>query len=125
MRAGQASRAGFCLGALAVACLIYALMAPPLDSNLEQHRKMQTSANLELVGRSLDEWTARHGRVPDDREALGVLELRESPAKDGWGHPLIYKAIPGHGNRKFQLRSAGPNGQDDGGEGDDISFPVQ
>ena len=86
---------------------------------------MQTTARLELLGGSLDEWATQHGRVPNDQEALSVLELRESPARDGWGHPLIYRAIPGHGGRKFQLRSAGPNGQDDGGAGDDLTFPAR
>lgn len=125
MTTDWAPRAGLCLGALAAVGLLYAVMAPPLDSNADEHRKMQTTANLELVGSSLDEWAARHGRVPGDQEALSVLELRESPVRDGWGHPLIYRAIPGPAGRKFQLRSVGPNGQDDGGHGDDISFPAR
>jgi len=41
------------------------------------------------------------------------------------GHPLIYRTIVGTGGRKFQLRSMGPNGRDDGGEGDDMGFSVR
>lgn len=116
-----------CLGmaALLAAGLLYALVKPPLDSNVDEHQRMQTIASLELVGGSLDAWVAQHGRVPSDQEALGVLELRVSPVRDGWGHPLVYRALPGYGGRPFQLRSVGPNGRDEGGEGDDIGFPVR
>jgi len=123
MKAAWLSRTGLGLGTLLAAGLFYTLMPLSSDSNVDEHRKMQTIAKLELVGQSLDEWAARQGRVPGNGEALGVLELRESPVLDGWGHPLIYKAVPGHGGRKFQLRSAGPNGRDDGGKGDDLTFP--
>jgi Type II secretion system (T2SS), protein G len=125
MKAAWISRAGIALGVLVAVGLLYVLIAPPLDGNADMHRKMQTKASLEVVGRSLDEWVVQHGRAPNNQEALSVLELRESPVRDGWGHPLIYQAIPGRDGRKFQLRSAGPNGQDDGGEGDDIVFPTR
>lgn len=121
-------RVGFGLGvgALLAAGLLYALLQPPLDSNADEHHRMQTHASLELVGSSLDHWAAQHGRVPSDQEALSVLELRaSSPVRDGWGHPLVYRAVPGHGGRPFQLRSVGPNGRDEGGGGDDLGFPVR
>lgn len=124
MKSTWASRAGLGLGLLLAAGLLYALVKPPLDSNADEHQRMQTIASLELVGSSLDDWAARQGRVPSDQEALSVLELRVSPVRDGWGHPLVYRAIPGRGGRPFQLRSVGPNGRDDGGEGDDVTFPI-
>ena len=60
-------------------------------------------------------------------EAAGV-ELRYSTLQQGawldpWDQPFEYKAkkrlLLGW---KVQLYSRGPNGEDDGGEGDDISF---
>lgn len=126
VKAAWLSRAGLGLGILLAAGLFYTLMPLSSDRNVDEHRKMQTIAKLELVGQSLDEWVTRQGRVPGNDEALGVLELRKSPVLDGWGHPLIYKVVPGHhGGRKFQLRSAGPNGLDDGGDGDDLTLPAR
>lgn len=119
-------RLGLGVGALLSAGLLYALVQSPLDSNADEHHRMQTHAILELVGSSLGHWAAQHGRVPSDQEALSVLELRASSrVRDGWGHPLVYRAVPGHGGRPFQLRSVGPNGRDEGGGGDDVGFPVR
>jgi len=120
MKLGWKYRIGLLLGAAVIAGFLYGLFASPLDSDADAHRRMQTTATLQLVGRSLNEWGAQHGRVPRDDEALSVLDLHEYPIRDGWGRPLIYKAVPSEGGAKFQLRSAGSNGKDENGEGDDI-----
>ena len=43
---------------------------------------------------------------------------------DPWGNPYVYVSVnggsPAHRERSFDLYSYGPNGQDDGGTGDDI-----
>lgn len=113
------------LSALLAVGLLHALMAPPMGGNAGAHRKMETITSLQLASGALDGWTAQQGRVRSDQEALSVLELCVSPVRDAWGYPLIYRAMPGHGGRKFQLRSMGPNGRDDGGDGDDLTFPAR
>jgi hypothetical protein len=50
--------------------------------------------------------------------------LVNGAAIDPWGRPLVYRpAEKGKGKRgkTFEVYSMGPNGKDDGGEGDDIA----
>jgi general secretion pathway protein G len=57
------------------------------------------------------------------------MEFKEEELKDGklidpWGTPYVYVSVnggsPEHRERSYDLYSFGPNGQDDGGTGDDI-----
>ena len=51
-------------------------------------------------------------------------ELKDGQLIDPWGQPYVYVSVnggsPEHRNRSYDLYSYGPNGQDDGGTGDDI-----
>ena len=91
-----------------------------LDGDVEVDRTMRTAAVLNGMGRSLDAWVVLHGQAP--AEASSALEDPSVSVTDGWGHALIYKREPGRDGRAFQLRSMGPNAQDDGGEGDDVIY---
>jgi hypothetical protein len=53
---------------------------------------------------------------PSANYPQGYLKSVELPL-DGWGQPFVYATTPAGG---FLLRSMGPNGQDDGGGGDDV-----
>jgi len=48
---------------------------------------------------------------------FGKDEVSGGQVVDPWGHPMIYK--PG-GKKGFELYSVGPDGKDNGGQGDDI-----
>ena len=106
----------------ATAVTVFEVFAP-LDSNVEADRQMRTTAVLNGMGRSLDAWVAEHGRAPSAAEAWSVLEAPQVSVKDGWGRRLIYISERGRNGRVFQLRSMGPNAQDDGGDADDMSYP--
>jgi hypothetical protein len=47
----------------------------------------------------------------------GYLGGRQDLPPDPWGHPYVYVLT---GPKGYQIRSMGPNGVDDKGEGDDI-----
>jgi len=95
----------------------------PLDSNVEADRQMRTAASLNVMGRALDACVAEHGRAPSATEAWSVLEAPQVSVKDGWGRRLIYIGERGRDGKVFQLRSMGPNAQDDGGDADDMRYP--
>ncbi len=48
-----------------------------------------------------------------------MLDIVHGEVIDAWGNPLFYRS-PGSKAAKFDLYSAGPNGKDDCGAGDDI-----
>ena len=51
-------------------------------------------------------------------------DLQGGELIDPWGNPYVYTSVnggaPQHRERSFDVYSYGPNGQDDGGTGDDI-----
>jgi hypothetical protein len=62
---------------------------------------------------TLAELTAKSTNYPDGYVTGGAIP------KDSWGHDFVY-AKTGDG---YKLYSMGPNGQDDGGSGDDLQYP--
>jgi len=50
---------------------------------------------------------------------VGAFEADETLV-DGWGRPFIFRVNP-HREYGIELYSAGPNGRDEGGRGDDIT----
>jgi len=57
-------------------------------------------------------------------ECPGEWPLSDPEARtfrDGWGRELVYRLPPRQDGNVFDLYSVGPNGIDEGGEGDDIT----
>jgi len=84
---------------------------------------------------SLEQFRADVGRYPTAQEGLAALWLQPTDPveagrwrgpyvesadvfRDGWARPLRY--LPPAPGAKPRVYSFGPNGQDEGGEGDDI-----
>jgi general secretion pathway protein G len=67
---------------------------------------------------SLDALVNNPGNLPNWKHAY----LEKMPV-DPWGRPYVYHFPPSSGanNKDFDLYSTGPSGQDQGGQGDNIS----
>ena len=72
----------------------------------------------------LDGWigTLLADKLREEVELLGALDTFD-PAEflDGWGAEFLYGA--GTDGASFTLHSAGPDGIDQGGAGDDVPLP--
>jgi type II secretion system protein G len=93
----------------------------------------RTRTNLEMVGRSLIQFKEETGHYPTVAQGLEALTdehrrgsnlLRALP-KDSWGKPFVYRVSVESNGESFLLYSVGPNGVDDGGSGDDISYRTE
>ena len=74
-----------------------------------------TEARIVRAHHALNAFGSRHGRPPKSLEELEATGFLPSPARDGWGRPLIYssgKEMP------VRLGSFGADGLP-GGDGDD------
>lgn len=89
----------------------------------------KTRAEINMAGQAVSSYAQGHRHVPNDAEGLKLLTektangsapsyLKEVPM-DSWGHPLIYKLLDAR-TQKFMIYSAGPDGIDNGGAGDDV-----
>jgi Type II secretion system (T2SS), protein G len=96
-----------------------ALAAAPVDA-LEGTRskllRLRTALEVYHWDRSAYPNALLQLTEPSASYPQGYLDGAELPLDD-WGHPFVY-AITSEGG--FLLRSMGPNGQDDRGEGDDV-----
>jgi general secretion pathway protein G len=130
-------RRGFTLIELLLVLVILATLAaivvPKYTGYGEKARitsTVQQISNFKLV---LDSFEVDCGRFPSTQEGLQALVQQpanvtgwkqggyiESIPNDPWGHPYVY-VCPGTNNvNGYDIHSCGPNGQDDGGGGDDI-----
>jgi hypothetical protein len=115
---------GTCLIILVLVIIVrfYDVLTVPLDSDPIADRQMQTDSMLWLCGSAAVQWTREHGRAPTSSEGLGVLPLRGFPMLDGWKQPIVYRARGASAPAEFHIYSIGPNGIDEDGGGDDVSF---
>ena len=103
-----------------------------------EYRLMRTQSIVAMVGDVLMTYRQEVGRFPSSEEGLGVLSqgngtkepfMRSAEdIRDSWGQRLVYRRAGSDDRPPFHLYSLGPNGKDDGGDSDDISFwsePVQ
>ena len=99
--------------------------APPAD--LEQ--QADTRASLQQVKLGLVIYKSDKGSFPENLEELlaptptypkGFLNTDSLPG-DGWGNALHYAVEEGSGG--YRLWSGGPDGANNGGEGDDVPAP--
>jgi len=120
-----------CVVLVAIGAVVLVRVRTPIDAGPE-FPKMRTRVVVGMVGDALSLFHSDIGRYPTLEEGLEVLgaetegkgpylrAMRSIP--DGWRQPLIYRPA-GQGERApFALYSIGPNGVDEGGQGDDISF---
>ncbi|MEM1451438.1 MAG: type II secretion system protein GspG [Planctomycetota bacterium] len=70
---------------------------------------------LALVEGAVQDYLLEHLKCPPTLEAAYP---GSAPPLDPWGRPFVYQPLEGF---EFEVRSAGPNGIDEGGEGDDIT----
>ena len=107
--------------------LLGALVAPRMFGKVEGAKKKAAKAQIEMFSTAIDSFRLDVGKFPAD-----LKELRESSDKkwngpylpkdiplDPWGNPYEYKNPGEHGD--YDILSMGPNGQNEGGEGDDIA----
>jgi general secretion pathway protein G len=136
MRRGRGIRSGFTLIELLLVMVIIAILAavvvPKFTGRTQQARVAAAKADISNLKLALQTFETDNDRFPTSEE--GLQALVEKPAAelpgwkhsyiektpiDPWGHPYIYKC-PGSNGTDFDLYSAGPNGQDENGGGDDV-----
>jgi hypothetical protein len=106
---------------IVVAVVIAAAMIfiRPFFERIDSTPASQTESVLLIVGNSIDDWRDEHKRAPSTEEGVSLLSFNKSALSDGWGQPLIYRNMGGE-KSDYLLYSAGPNGRDENGGGDDI-----
>lgn len=135
---------GFAAGGTAAAFASMAAANPsgPLAFELDQEETMvasaepttpgkdpvaTTRATIRIVEVGIQVYKAEKGECPETLDILlkptddypeGYLVGMKSVPLDAWGRALVYKRSADRAT--FKLRSCGPNGKDDGGEGDDV-----
>ena len=81
----------------------------------------ETRRQMAITALALKRHQLKYGKVPADLSAL-VPDYLPAPPRDFLSNePLIYERLS---DEQFTLRSAGDNGQDDRGAGDDLVWPA-
>jgi general secretion pathway protein G len=128
---------GFTLLELLVVMVIIGLLAgyvgPKYFSQIGKSEVKATKAQIDALGKAIDQFRLDIGRYPTTEEGLGILVTRppnipkwegpyltKSVPIDPWGSPYIYKAPGDHGD--YDLLSYGKDGRPGGdGENADIT----
>jgi general secretion pathway protein G len=124
---------GFTLLELLVVMVIIGLLAgyvgPKLFAQIGKSEVKVARAQLDALGKALDQYRLDAGRYPTSEQ--GLVSLRDKPAdeakwagpylvktvpKDPWGRDYVYRS-PGE-HSEYDLSSLGRDGQP-GGEGED------
>jgi general secretion pathway protein G len=131
------SQAGFTLLELLVVMVIIGLLAgyvgPKYFSQIGKSEIKATRAQIDALGKAIDQYRLDVGHYPSTEEGLAALITRPAnQAKwdgpylskkvpmDPWGNPYIYKFPGEHGD--YDLISLGKDGQP-GGEGEAADIP--
>ena len=124
---------GFTLLELLVVLVIIGLLAgyvgPQFFKQIGKSESKTAAAQLDALGKALDQYRLDTGRYPSSEQGLGALwvkpadesrwwgpYLRKAPPKDPWGREYQYKAPGQHGD--YDLFSLGKDGRE-GGSGED------
>lgn len=94
----------------------------PLGASADDASRIKlTKQRVRMVGVVVEQYRAKHKRVPTDlKEAIGeekgpAAKMIEAATVDGWGHPITLVAAE-VADRKFDVVSFGSDGKD-GGDG--------
>jgi general secretion pathway protein G len=124
--------AGFTLLELLVVMVIIGLLAgfvgPRFFAQIGKSETKTAKAQIDALGKALDQFRLDVGRYPSSEEGLAALNerpsgdtrwagpyLKKGVPQDPWGKPYVYVAPGEHG--EYDLLSYGKDGQP-GGEGD-------
>jgi general secretion pathway protein G len=124
--------AGFTLLELLVVMVIIGLLAgfvgPRFFAQIGKSETKTAKAQIDALGKALDQFRLDVGRYPSSEEGLVALNerpsgdtrwagpyLKKGVPQDPWGKPYVYAAPGEHG--EYDLLSYGKDGQP-GGEGD-------
>jgi general secretion pathway protein G len=124
--------AGFTLLELLVVMVIIGLLAgfvgPRFFAQIGKSETKTAKAQIDALGKALDQFRLDVGRYPSSEEGLAALNerpsgdtrwagpyLKKGVPQDPWGKPYVYAAPGEHG--EYDLLSYGKDGQP-GGEGD-------
>ena len=120
---------------LAIIVAIAAMVAPNLIGRQQESRISLTQAQIKTIENALKQKAIdNNGTYPDSDDAIRELTqvseddrgrehrpyLEEFP-RDSWGNVFHYEFDPKRDTSKPRVWSDGPNGNDDGGSGDDIA----
>ncbi len=121
---------------LAIIVAIAAMVAPNLISRQQESKISVTQANIKTIENALKTKAIDNsGTFPDSDNALQELTqtseddkgrehapyLEDADLKDSWGNEFHYEYDPKRDVNKPRIWSSGPDGNDDGGSGDDIA----
>jgi general secretion pathway protein G len=126
---------GFTLLELLVVMVIIGLLAgyvgPKLFAQIGKSETKVARAQIDALGKALDQYRIDVGRYPSSAQGLVALVRRpegearwsgpylaKSVPPDPWGRPYQYRAPGEHGD--FDLWSDGPDGQPGGGDDDPL-----
>lgn len=128
---------GFTLLELLVVLVIIGLLAgyvgPQFFKQIGKSESKTAAAQIDALGKALDQYRLDTGRYPSTEQGLGALwvqpsgearwwgpYLRKAPPKDPWGRDYGYRAPGEHG--EYDLFSLGKDGREGGGgEDQDIT----
>ena len=145
----MAKRAGFTLVELMVVIAILGILISLVAAGAQTARRRGAVAKAKAMIASLETAIAMYqgdmGDYPETGNAALVAALEEDPGDahwdgpymefktaelvdgeviDPWGRPYAYVSVnggaPEHRSKSYDVFSLGPNGQDDGGTGDDL-----
>lgn len=138
-RQHPALRSGFTLIelliVLAIIVAIAAMVAPNLISRQQESKISITQANIRTIENALKAKAVdNNGTYPDSDEAIRELTQTseddqgrehapylEEYLRDSWGNDFHYEYDPKRDLNKPRIWSSGPDGNDDGGSGDDVA----
>ena len=132
----HAAAGGFTLLELLVVMVIIGLLAgyvgPKLFAQIGKSEVKATRAQIDALGKALDQYRIDLGRYPSSLEGLAALNTRpasdtrwagpylaKAVPTDPWGHAYRYRAPGEHGD--YDLLSLGRDGQP-GGSGDNADI---
>ena len=101
---------------------IAVLIAVPLFSSIVDSKIGKAFHDLDALRTGLSSYQARHHRYPSEAEGLSVLapDFVARISQDPWGSAYAYRVVT---RESYLLYSAGADGLDEGGAGDDVTTP--
>lgn len=122
---------GIACGAAALVAMRYEAASPPVTypvpSGQAEDPEEAARRDLRDLKAGIGVYKLERGAYPPSLEALlektpdypdGLLGGRTVVPKDPWGHAYVYEILSS--GASYRLRSAGRNGKDEAGEGDDV-----